>query len=696
MDIYKGFANFFYPEAIAVFGVSTGEKNLGKNIVLNTVTQGFDGEILSIGNRDGVVFGQKIYQSLDEIDRKIDLAVILTPARSIPDILEQCGRKGIKNAVIESGGFSEMGKEGRLIEKACHVVAKKHDIRFIGPNCIGVMNLENGLATPFMILQKGLSLGPVSIMAQSGGVGMSFLSFLVAEYIGCNKFVSMGNKLDVDENELLDYLIQDDGTKIIVAYLEGFVDGRRFVEVARRSHKPILVYKSNRFMASARIAQSHTTALFTDDRLVDFAIEQAGCIRLNNMDDAMDYMKSLTMPSLKGKNLAIVSRSGGHAVIAADACSYYGFTLAELPQELLKKFESRFRAHVIRLQNPLDLGDLFDLEFYVYILDELLKRDDVDGILLGHGYFSGAEQEPSRVLLRRVEQLVEQYQKPVAPVILTEAEELDYLRASLNIPIFYAPENAMRALKFSYQWFNKKPISSEVLPEYEVDRDRAGKIIKSANGRPYLFLGEALALLEAYGFPVPSSLPAGTKGEAIRAWKILQTDVAMKINRPHISHKSDANALRLNLGSEDQVNEAFHDLKEIGGQGTEVLLQPMSAQGRELILGGKKDAVFGHAILFGLGGVFVELLEDVAWRVVPIGHEEARRMINSISSIEALKGFRGHAPSDLEVVEDLLVRLSQLLMDFPIIKEIDINPIVVFDRGKGAQSLDARVVLSDE
>jgi acetyltransferase len=643
-----------------------------------------------------VVFGQKIYRSLDEINRKIDLAVILTPARSIPDILDQCGRKGIKNAVIESGGFSELGKEGHHIEMACHAVAKKHDIRFIGPNCIGVMNLENGLATPFMILQKGLSLGPVSIMAQSGGVGLSFLSFLVDEYIGCNKFVSMGNKLDVDEIELLDYLIQDDGTKIIVAYLEGFVDGRRFIETARSSHKPILVYKSNRFKESAPIAQSHTTALFTDDRLVDFALEQAGCIRLNNMDDAMDYMKSLTMPSLKGKNLAIVSRSGGHAVIAADACSYYGFTLAELPEKLLKKFESRFRAHVIRLQNPLDLGDLFDLEFYVYILDELLKREDVDGILLGHGYFSGVEQEPSRVLLRRVEQLVEQYQKPVAPVILTEAKELDYLRESLNIPIFYGPENAMRALKFSYQWANKKPISSEVPSVYDVARDRAEKIIESVHGRSHLYLGEALELVEAYGFPVTRSLPAGTQDEAIKAWEILQRDVAMKINRPHISHKTDANALRLNLGSEDQVNEAFHDLKKIGGQGTEVLLQPMSAPGRELILGGKKDAVFGHAILFGLGGVFVELLEDVAWRVAPVSHEEARGMIHSISSIEILKGFRGRVASDLEAVEELLVRLSQLLMDFPIIQEIDINPIMVFDRGKGAQALDVRVVLSDE
>jgi acyl-CoA synthetase (NDP forming) len=695
-DICSQFSNFFYPNSIAVIGVSPDENNLGRNIVMNSLTQGFKGEILSVGLKKGVAFGQKIYRSIEDIHRDIDLAVILTPAGTVPGILEQCGRKGIKHAVIESGGFSEMGEEGRSVEKACLEAARRYGIRFIGPNCIGVTNLENGLALSFMTLQKGLSLGPVSILAQSGGVGLSYLGFLADENVGFNKFISVGNKLDVDENQLLDYLIRDEGTKIILVYLEGFTDGRRFIEVARQSRNPILVNKSNRFRESARIAHSHTAALSADDRMVDYALEQAGCVRLNTMDDAMDYIKSRTLPPLRGNRLAVVSRSGGHAVIAADACAYYGFQLADLPPDLLKKFESRFRAHVIRLQNPLDLGDLFDLEFYLYIVDELLKREDVDGVLLGHGYFGGSEQEASRILFRRVEQLVEQYHKPVAPVILTETRERDYLQKNLKIPIFKAPENAMRALKFSYQWADKKPRVPEIQSVDSADYEKAQRVLKVQGGRNHLLLSEAMSLLDAYGFPVSPFLTASTPNDAIKAWITLGVPVAMKINRPHISHKSDTHAVRLNLDSEDQAAAAFRDLQAIGGQETEALLQPMRYRGRELILGGKRDNVFGPAILFGLGGILVEALEDVVWKVAPISREEARLMIRSIRGFKILQGLRGQAPSDLEAVEDLLVRLSQMLVDFPEIQEIDLNPVMVFNEGKGAQALDARVILNSD
>jgi acetyltransferase len=258
MSNHSQFSSFFYPKNIVVIGVSSARTNLGKNIVLNCLTFGYQGEILSVGLRKGVIFGQQIYQSLEEIDREIHLAVILTPAKTIPEILEQCGRKGIKWVVIESAGFSEMGKEGSALENACIEVARKYGIRFIGPNGIGMINMENGLAMPFMPLQRDISLGPVSILAQSGGVGLSYLGFLAEENIGVNKFVSIGNKLNVDENDLLEYLIHDEGTRIILLYLEGFTDGRRFIEIASKSKKPILVHKSNRFKASAQIAHSHT------------------------------------------------------------------------------------------------------------------------------------------------------------------------------------------------------------------------------------------------------------------------------------------------------------------------------------------------------------------------------------------------------------------------------------------------------
>ncbi len=695
MSTSNPFSNFFYPKNIAVIGVSPDPNNLGKNIVMNCLMFGYEGEILSIGREKGVVFGQQIYPSVEHIDGDIHLAVILTPARTIPGILEQCGRKGIKWVVIESSGFSELGEGGKSLENACVDVAKKYGIRIIGPNGIGVTNLENGVALPFIQLRREISLGPVSLLAQSGGVGLSYMGFLAEEDIGINKFVSLGNKLDVDENDLLEYLIHDEGTKIILLYLEGFTDGRRFIEIASKSHKPILVHKSNRFKASAEIAHSHTAALFTDDQLVDHALEQAGCVRVNTMDDAMDYIKILTLPSLKGNRLAVVSRSGGHAVIAADACAHYGFHLPPFPEEFLKKVERRLRAHVIRLQNPLDLGDLFDLEFYEYIVEEMLKRQDVDGVMLGHGYRRGGfEREASRNLIHKVEQLVERYEKPVALFIFTEAAEMGYLRRHTRIPIFSAPENAMRAFHLSHRWASRRPIPMESQAIKGLDVKRAEAILHKVEGQEFLLLKDSLDLIRHYGLAVPDYRLALSWDEAVEAWQAFNAPVAMKINRPHFSHKTDLGAISLNLDSEEQVKGAFRAFQTIAdSRDLEVLLQPMVREGQELILGGKCDGVFGPVVLFGLGGIFVETLEDVAWRVAPINREEAGRMINQIKGRKILSGIRGAKPSDTNAIEEFLVRLSQMMMDLPLIKEIDINPVIVYGKGEGALAVDARVII---
>jgi len=694
-DNYSQFSAFFYPKNIAVIGVSPVKNNLGKNIVLNCLYFGYPGEIIPVGLSKGVVYGQRIYESIENIDRDIGLAVILTPAKTIPGILEQCGRKGIKHAVIESGGFSELGKEGEPLEKACVEVARRYGIRFIGPNGIGVTNLDNGLALPFMPLRRDIALGPVSILAQSGGVGLSYLNILAEENIGVNKFVSMGNKLNVDENDLLGYLIQDEGTKIILVYLEGFKDARRFTEVASTSTKPILVHKSNRFEASARIAHSHTAALFADDRLVDYALEQAGCIRLNTMDDSMDYLKSQTLPPLRGNRLVVISRSGGHAVIAADACAHYGFTLPRFPEEILKKVESRLRAHVIRLQNPLDLGDLFELEFYAFIVEEMLKRDDVDGVVLAHGYQGGFEQEASRTLIKRVERLIEQYQKPVACVIFAEALEKNYLRKSVKIPIFSAPENAMRAFNLSYRWPFRKPSPLQVLSLNRVDHEKARDVVSRGVKAGHLLLHESLQLLEHYGFSVPAYALVRTEAEALQFRRTSKGPMAMKINSPHFSHKSDLGAVQLNIRTQAEVEKAFRKLTALGGEGTEVLVQSMVTRGREVILGGKRDQSFGPIVLFGLGGIFVEALKDIAWRVAPLSYEETRKMIGSIRGARVLQGIRGEKPCDIETVVDLLVRLSHMLVDLPQIQEIDINPVLVFPEREGAQAVDARVLLAD-
>jgi acetyltransferase len=687
------FSKIFYPKSIAVFGVSPDETNMGRTIVLNTLTFGFKGEVFSIGRTKGVAFGQKIYSSLEEIDREIDLAVILTPARTVPGILEQCGRKGIKAAVIESGGFSEFGDDGKSLEEACTAAAKKYGIRFVGPNGIGVTNLESGLALPFVHLRRDLCLGPVSILAQSGGVGLSYVNFLSDERIGFNKFVSMGNKRNINENDFLEYLIEDPCTRIILVYLEGFTDGRRFVEVASQSAKPILVHKSNRFETSAKIAHSHTTAMFTNDRLVDHALEQAGCVRVDTMGEAVHYIKSLSLPPLRGKRLGVVSRSGGHAVIAADACGYYGFELPEFPEEMLERIAKHVRAGVIRLQNPLDLGDLFELDFYAYIIEELLQKEDLDGVLLGHGYRKGPEEQPSRALLQQVVRLVEKYQKPVGAFVMTEASEREYFKNHVKIPVFDGPENAMRAFHQSYQWSSRRPLPLLKARLDQVDEEKARSILKEAEGEGELLLSRSIELIRCYGFPTAPHELAGTAEEAVQVWRSWGAPVAMKINRPHISHKSDQGAVRLNIRTEAEVRSAFRDLQGLAGGDLEVLVQKMAPKGREIIMGGKRDECFGPVVLFGLGGIFVEVFRDAVWRLAPIQHEEAARMIRSIQGARVLSGYRGESPRDLKSLEDLLVRLSVMLVDLPRIQEIDVNPVIVMAEGEGALAVDARVIL---
>ncbi|MFO7783397.1 MAG: acetate--CoA ligase family protein [Thermodesulfobacteriota bacterium] len=691
-------ARFFYPESIVVIGVSPDRANLGKNIVQNCLDFGFAGEIVSVGIKEGIVFGQRIHPSVESIDLSVDLAVILTPAQTVPEILSACGRKGIRRVVIESGGFSELGEEGAAIEQACVKAAEAHGIRFIGPNGIGLSNLENGLILPFWPMREDLKPGPVSVLAQSGGVGLSYLGFLAEESIGVNKFVSMGNKLDVDENDLLEYLIQDEGTRIILLYLEGFTNGKRFVDIASRSEKPILVHKSNRFEASSSIAHSHTTAMFTNDMLVNDALEQAGCIRVNTMNEAMDYMKGLSMPPLRGNRIAVVSRSGGHAVITADACAHYGFELPDFPPELLKKVESRLRAHVIRLQNPLDLGDLFDLDFYEHIVEEMLKRDDLDGVLLGHGYRRGFEQDASRTLIERISELASRYGKPVALTIFAEAMEIDYLKRHYDIPVFTAPENAMRAFDLSRKWFSPRPgpLVGGRTPRLEgIDQKSVQAILERGVPRGELLLSEGLDLLLAAGFNLPRHRLARTPDEAVEAMSALGTDVVMKLNRPHISHKTDQGAVLMGLTDEKDVRSAFPALQEAAGRkDVEVLVQEMGRGGLEVIIGGKRDVVFGPVVMFGIGGVLVEVLGDTVWGVAPLDPDQASRMMKRIRGRRLLEGIRRKPPRDAAAVEDMIVRLSRLMADFPAIQEMDVNPVLVDERGKGATAVDARVILN--
>lgn len=693
----------FYPISVAVVGVSAKADNLGRNIVANLVEYGFNGIVYAVGPNGGRIETRRIYRAVGDIPDHVDLAVILTPARTVPGILDECGQKGIRWAIIESAGFREYTEEGRQLEEQIAEVAERYGIRFVGPNCIGAINMENGFCVPFPRLTRFVKSGEVSIITQSGGVGMSVLNLLANEGLGLNKFISVGNLLDLDAEDMIDYLIDDPGTGLIFVYLESISNGRRLMEVARRSNKPILIFKANIGRLGQKIAESHTASLTSDDKVVEAALLQAGIIRVHDATTVGNNLKILGLPPMQGERLAIISRSGGHAVIAADACELSGFELAQFPDTFLREIEKHFRASVIRLTNPLDLGDLFDLNVYAQIVEQTLQLEGVDGVVFLHTSLSEAENRTSRQLLERMIDLVEQYGKPVAYYISAASQEVAYLKQNYNFPIFTQVVETIRALEMSHKYYHlsKKVHYRQELTSFDVDQPAVAAILETAKAEQRdLLLSEALAVLETYGIPTVPGFRAQDVAEATEAAGRLGYPVAIKIIAGQISHKSDVGGVQLNLRNKEAVAEAFEDMlariqqaypdAKLDG----VLVQPMVIGGRELILGGRQDPQFGPVVLVGLGGIFVEVFEEVAVRVAPITPGEALEMVYSLRGAQILQGARGHKRSDIEALVEALLRLSQLLNDFPEIKEVDINPLRVFHENDGCRALDARMILA--
>jgi acetyltransferase len=562
--------------------------------------------------------------------------------------------------------------------------------------------MENGFCVPFPRLERFVKPGRVSIITQSGGVGMSALNLMANEGVGLNKFVSVGNMLNINAEEMLEYLVQDETTKLIFVYLESMRDGRQLMETARRSDKPILIFKSNIGQLGQKIAASHTASLSSDDKVVDAAFHQAGILRVRDATSLGNNLKVLRLPAMRGKNLAIISRSGGHAVIAADACELSGFDLAPLPDSFLREIESHFRASVIRLTNPLDLGDLFDLDLYRVILERTLQLDSVDGVIFLHTSIAQTEREASRRLVERVIEMVDQYNKPVAFYISTATGEIDYLKQTYDFPIFTQVVETIRALEMNYR-YNQQQIEirqHREIPSLNVDPIPVRRLLaQAAVENRDLLLSESMEVLEHYGIPTARSVVATTVEEAQAAAEAMAYPVAIKVIAEQISHKSDVGGVQLNLRNAPAVAEAFEDMmRRIHNAYPDVkldgvLVQPMVTGGREIILGGRQDPHFGPVVLVGLGGIFVEILSEVALRVAPISRHEAAEMIDELRGSQILYGARGHKRSDIESVVDALLRLSQLLTDFPEIQELDINPLRVFHEAGGCTALDARIIL---
>jgi acyl-CoA synthetase (NDP forming) len=689
---------FFYPRSMVVIGASVKKMNLGHIIVLNNRKNGYEGNIYGVGRKEGDIVGAPVYDSVDKIPEVPDVAIIISPAQTVPDFMEACGKKGIKRIVIESGGFSEYSEGQQTLEDKILEIADRYKIRFIGPNCIGTVNFDIKMMMPFGFFPETPSGGRVAMIVQSGGIGGSYLKEFGDNAIIPGKFASIGNKLQIDEVDVLDYLIKDEKTDIVTMYLEGFKRGRAFFDLAIRSDKPLIVQKANRSDLAAKVAQSHTTALSADDSVVDGGFRQAAVIRVEDDIDFINAVKIIRLPLMKSRRVAVLSRSGGHAVLTADACAKFGFSLVDFPPAFIETLKTIYHTRVIAHQNPLDLGEIFDYTIFTKILEEALKLPNVDGVLFNHLYVSSYESEMSRDFLGNIGRLVKQYQKPVAVTVNTDATEMLNISKNQGYPIFTTPLIAAKALDVSATYYEEKTArdarGKNVLSS--VDMNAIDKIKDRCRSEKWIPLtDEALLITGAAGIRCVAGVTVKSAKEASKCK--LNFPVAVKLLSRDASHKSDVGGVRLKIQNHKKLAEAISEMKKAFKNITPrptidgFLIQEMAADGVECFVGGRQDPVFGPIVIAGLGGIFLEIFKDTSIRLAPVTKNEAMDMIKQLQAYPVLQGARGKMKADLDAFSDVICSVSQLLATAPDIAEIDLNPVIVHETSKGVSIVDSRV-----
>jgi acetyltransferase len=699
----------FNPQNVAIIGASDVEGSVGYAIVKNFTQMGYTGKVYFVNIKKPEILGVKTYQTVDQIPEPVDLALIATPAKTVPDVMEECGKAQVKGVIIVSAGFKETGPAGKALEEQILATAKKYGIRVIGPNCIGLIRPRNNLNATF--LDKMPKPGNVAFLSQSGALGSAILDWALHENIGFSNFVSVGSMIDVDFGDLIDYFGSDPKTKSILMYVEGITEARKFMSAARHfaRTKPIIVVKSGKFTESAKAAASHTGSLSGEDGIYDAAFKRAGIVRVNEIVDLFNAAEVLgTQPLPKGPNLAIITNAGGPGVMATDSLIGQGGKLAKLSQKTLDTLNGvlpTFWSH----GNPIDvLGDARS-ERYKAAVECCLNDDNIDGILI---IFTQQAVSESVEIAKNIVELVraKSYQNKT---ILTSfmgfgaVQEANSILNANNIPTYSTPEQAIRTYMYMYNYSRNIDLLYETPEELPVDASPPKRpimaILRNAafEGREVLTEDEAKKILKYYNFPVVKTEVANNVEEAVAFSQEMGFPVVLKILSPQIIHKSDAGGVILNVNSPHEVREAFELLIQRAtaynpnAQIIGVTVQPMiEKKGHEIIIGGKTDPVFGPVILFGMGGVGVELFKDYSIGLPPLNTTLIHRMMDETKVYRLLKGWRNAPAVDLKKLDETVLMFSQLLVDFPQIKEIDINPLLI--SSKDATILDARIVVDKD
>ncbi len=695
----------FNPQSVAIIGASDSEGSVGYAIVKNFTRLGYAGKVYFVNNRKAEILGAKTYPSVDKIPEPVDLALIATPAKTVPGVMEECGKAGVKGVIIVSAGFKETGPAGKALEEEMMRIAKEYGIRIVGPNCIGIIRPGINLNATFV--DKLPKPGNLAFLSQSGALGSAILDWAIHENIGFSNFVSVGSMIDVDFGDLIDYFGTDPKTKSILMYVEGITEARKFMSAARHfaRTKPIIVVKAGKFSESAKAAASHTGSLSGEDAIYDAAFKRAGVVRVDEIADLFNAAEVLgTQPLPKGPNLAIITNAGGPGVMTTDALIARNGKLAKISQktiDALNKALPPFWSH----GNPIDvLGDA-KADRYRAALDACLNDENIDGILI---IFTQQAVSEAVEISKSIVELVRSktYQ---TKTILTSfmgygavLEANNILNAN-NIPTYSTPEQAVKTYMTMYQYQRNVELIYETPEEFPVEappKRPVNVVLRNAafDDREILTEDEAKRVLKYYNFPVVKTAVANNVDEAVGYAQQMGFPVVLKILSPQIVHKSDAGGVILNVHDANEVRDAFDILIQRAtaynpnAQIIGVTVQPMvQKKGYEVILGGKTDPIFGPVVLFGMGGVGVELFKDYSMGLPPLNTTLIRRMMEETKIYKLLKGYRGSPPADIKKLEETLLLFSQLLIDFPQIKEIDINPLLINE--KEAVVLDARIVI---
>jgi 4-hydroxybutyrate---CoA ligase (ADP-forming) len=694
---------FFSPKSIAIIGASE-KPGVGKTIFYN-IAKHFKGKIYPVTPSNPTVGGLTAYKNVLDIPDSVDLAVVAAPSKFTPSVMEEVGKKGIKGAIIVSAGFKEVDEAGAKLEREVGEIAKKYGIRVIGPNCLGIMSFSKDNIMNSTFLKVTPKYGNIALVSQSGAICAATVEDAEAQDIGFSKVISMGNKVDMDESDVLELLAEDEDTRVIVMYLEDIRNGRRFMEIAKEitteKKKPIIVLKAGRTAEGAKAAASHTGALGGSDANYEAAFAQCGVIRVDTMGELFDLATAFSKQPLPDGDVVIVSNAGGPAIISTDACSRYGLKMADMSS--IKDEIAKVIPPYGSPRNPVDIvGDADYLRFEKVLLLVLAHPNVGSVVTMCTPSATLNYDDLARVLVKMSQQFPN---KTILASLMGLAEGIENrkIMSEGGIPYYLYAEPAIKTLKAMYdfkKWVDKASTKAPNL-QFTKDTDKVKSIFENVrkHGRANLLEEEGYEVLQAYGFPTPKSILCTTEQEGIDAASHIGYPLVMKIVSPDIIHKSDAGGVKVGVKTDDELKSAFRTITEnalkyksdakIKG----VLVQEMVKSAKETILGASQDPTFGPVIMFGLGGIYVEVLKDVVFRVAPIDEQEAINMVESIKTIKLLKGVRGEKPSDLRAIADSLQRLSQLVVDFQEIKEFDINPLLVLEEGKGARVVDARIIL---